>query len=107
LAHPVSLTRAQVRQLKKAVRHDCSADAAERLLADSVKKGHERLALHRYLALHVIDASRCEPFEDYCAAVARDVDLDAMQRILRHVGSNHGSGAASSSATSTRSGQGN
>lgn len=81
-----SLTRADIRRLKKAIRGVSGAEAAELLLADSVRKGHDKLALHRYLTLQMIDASRCKLYENYCLAVARLHDNDALQRVFRHVG---------------------
>jgi hypothetical protein len=80
------LSRAEVRQLKLAVRRESNPAAAERLLADSVRKGHDKLALHRYLALHRIDAARCAPYEDYCRQVASCLPDEALRRVLRHVG---------------------
>lgn len=80
------LSRAEVRQLKLAVRRDSNATAAERLLADSVQKGHDKLALHRYLALHRIDAVRCIPYEGYCRQVASRLPGETLQRVLRHAG---------------------
>lgn len=80
-----SLSRVEVRLLKAAVRKESSAAAAERLLADSVHKGHDKLALHRYLTLHRIDARRCVPYEGYCRQVAGRLPGDALQRVLRHV----------------------
>ena len=80
-----SLSRTEVRLLKAAVRKESSATAAERLLADSVRKGHDKLALHRYLSLHRIDAGRCAPYEDYCRQVAGRLPGEALQRVLRHV----------------------
>lgn len=80
------LSRAEVRQLKAAVRRESNATAAERLLAHSVRNGHDKLALHRYLALHAIDAVRCAPYEDYCRQIARRLPGDALHRVLRHAG---------------------
>ncbi len=80
------LSRAEVRQLKSAVRRESSATAAERLLLDSVRKGHDKLALHRYLALHRIDSVRCGPYESYCRRVAGHLPNAALQRILAHMG---------------------
>lgn len=80
------LSRADLRRLKRAVRRKSDAAAAEALLADSVKKGHDKLALHRYLALHRIDASRCVPYESYCRQVAAQLPADVVHRVLRHSG---------------------
>jgi len=80
------LWRAEVRQLKLAVRRESNAMAAERLLAASVRKGHYKLALHRYLALHRIDVVRCAPYEGYCRQVAGRLPGEALHRVLRHVG---------------------
>lgn len=83
---PTMLSRTEVRQLKSAVRRESSAIAAERLLADSVRKRHDKLALHRYFALHKIDAGRCAPYEGYCRQVAGRLPGEALQRVLRHAG---------------------
>jgi len=80
------LSRVEVRQLKSSVRRESSTESAERLLADSVQKGHDKLALHRYLALHRLDASRCEKYEGYCRQVAGRLSGEALLRILRHAG---------------------
>ena len=80
------LSRAEVRQLKSAVRRESNPTAAERLLADSVRKGHDKLALHRYLALHGIDAARCAPYEEYCCLVAGRLPGESLRRVLRHAG---------------------
>lgn len=81
-----SLSRTEVRRLKSAARKESSAPAAERLLADSVRKGHDKLALHRYLTLHSIDAARCVRYEGYCRQVAGRLPSEALQRVLRHLG---------------------
>ncbi len=86
MSRPQSLARADIRRLKKAIRSDSGAEAAELLLADSIRKGHDKLALHRYLTLQMIDASRCRLYENYCLAVARLHDAEALQRIFRHIG---------------------
>lgn len=80
------LSRAQVRELKAEIHRHSNASAAERLLADSVRKGHEKLALHRYLVLHRLDAPRCAPYEDYCLGVAARLPGEVVHRIRRHVG---------------------
>lgn len=80
------LSRAEVRQLKSAVRRASDAAAAERLLAHSVRKGHDKLALHRYLALHRLDAVRCAPYEAYCQQVAGRLPDAVFNRVLRHAG---------------------
>lgn len=65
------LSREQIRGLKKAVHLYFSGFAAEQLLADSVRKDHDRLALYRYIWLYRIDADRCAPYERYCEKVAK------------------------------------
>lgn len=79
------LSRAEVRQLKSEIRRESSASAAERLLFDSVQKGHDKLALHRYLVLHKIDSIRCGPYEGYCQQIAKNLPNAALQRILAHM----------------------
>lgn len=82
-----SLSRTEVRQLKSAVRKESGgAPAAKRLLADSVRTGHDKLALHRYLTLHRIDAAGCVPCDVYCRQVAGRLPSEALQRVLRHLG---------------------
>lgn len=81
----VLLSRTQVRQLRKAVHRELSAQAAEELLADSVRRGHDKLALHRYLTLHSLDEPRCAPYEVYCNRVADKLPDETLHRILRHV----------------------
>lgn len=80
------LSRVQVRQLKAEIRRHSSAAAAERLLVDSVSKGHDKLALHRYLVLLRLDAPRCAPHEDYCLRIAARLPDEVVRRIRRHVG---------------------
>lgn len=79
------LTRSEIRQLKKQVATAGNAEAAERLLVDSTRKGHDKLALHRYALLRRLDARRCQAFESYCQAAAAKIGTDQLQRILEHV----------------------
>jgi hypothetical protein len=78
------LTRAAIRRLKKLVASGC-AEAAEQLLVDSIRKGHERLTLHRYAMLHRLDAQRCAPLEPYCRTVAARMSVVELRRIFEHV----------------------
>lgn len=78
------LTRVVIRRLKKLVASGC-AEAAAQLLVDSIRKGHERLALHRYAMLQRLDAQRCAPLEPYCRAAAARMSEAELQRIFEHV----------------------
>ena len=55
------LRREEIRRLKKEVAATGSAEAALRLLIDSTRKGHDRLALQRYALLRRLDSSRYAP----------------------------------------------
>lgn len=79
------LRRADIRRLKKEVASTGSVEAAELLLLDSTRKGHEKLALHRYALLHRLDSSRCTQFEPYCQAVASRVGAANLWRAFEHV----------------------
>lgn len=81
----VFLRRADIRRLKKEIASTGSVEAAERLLLDSTRKGHEKLALHRYVLLHRLDPSRCTQFEAYCQAVACRVGAANLWRAFEHV----------------------
>lgn len=75
--------RSEIRQFKKKMRRSACAEAAEWLLSDSVKKGHDRLALLRYFDLLNIDAERCRKFDDYCRVVLKKVGVDSLNQNLR------------------------
>lgn len=79
------LKREEIRRLKKEIATTGSAEAAERLLIDSTRKGHDKLALHRYSLLRRIDSSRCAPFESYCQAAATQMSASELKRVFEHV----------------------
>jgi hypothetical protein len=79
------LKREEIRRLKKEAATTGSADAAERLLIDSTRKGHDKLALHRYALLHCLDSSRCTQFESYCQAAAARMSPTDLRRVFEHV----------------------
>lgn len=76
------LKREEIRRLKKAVVASASAEAAERLLVDSIRKGHVKLALHRYALLYRLNSQQCAPFESYCQAVAARVSATELRHIF-------------------------
>lgn len=80
------LRREEIRRLKKEVAATGSAEAALRLLIDSTRKGHDRLALQRYALLRRLDSSRYAPFEPYCQAAAAGMSATELRRIFEHVG---------------------
>lgn len=80
-----SLKRVEIRQFKRQMRKSACPDAAEWLLMDSVKKGHDKLALLRYLDLLSIDSERCQKFDDYCRSVLKKIGFTALNPDLRAV----------------------
>lgn len=76
------LKREEIRRLKKEVAAAGSIVAAERLLADSTRKGHVKLALHRYALLYRLNSQQCAPFESYCQAVAAQVSVTELRHIF-------------------------
>lgn len=78
------LKREEIRRLKKEVAATGSIVAAERLLADSTRKGHVKLALHRYALLYRLDSQQCAPFEPYCQTVAARVSATELLRVFEH-----------------------
>lgn len=79
------LTRQEIRRLKKEIATTGSAQAAEQLLVDSTRKGHDKLALHRYALLRRLDPTRCAAFEGYCSAVAASLSPEDIQRAFEHM----------------------
>jgi hypothetical protein len=79
------LKREEIRHLKKQVATTGSAEAAERLLVDSTRKGHVKLALHRYALLYRLDSQQCAPFEPYCQTVAARMSATELRRVFEHV----------------------
>lgn len=81
------LSRPEIRSLKQRVRQHADAGAAIALLADSVLKGHDRLAVHRFCVAHVLDEARTSSFAPYCDQIAAALPPSELQRIVNHVNS--------------------
>ncbi len=81
---PEFLARPQIRALKQRIRWQRDADAAIELLADSVRKGHERLALQRFCVALFLDGPRAQRFTAYCAQVAASLSPAEVARIVDH-----------------------
>jgi hypothetical protein len=79
------LSRPEIRSLKQRVRLHADAEAAIALLADSVLKGHDRLAVHRFCVAHALDETRTNSFAPYCDQIAAALPPSELQRIVNHV----------------------
>jgi hypothetical protein len=80
------LKRADIRSLKKEVRNVGSAEAAERLVVDSIRKNHGKLLLQRFALLRRLDAERCAPLELFCKRAATHMSVLELRRIFEHAG---------------------
>ena len=78
------LSRPQIRALKQRIRRQRDADAAIELLADSIRKGHERLALQRFCVAFLLDGPRAQRFTVYCTRVAASLPPAELARIVDH-----------------------
>jgi hypothetical protein len=76
------LKRTDIRRLKKEVLKGASADAAESLVLDSIRKNHGKLLLRRIDLLMRIDAKRCASLALVCQRTATRIQGVELCRIF-------------------------